>query len=250
MEREIYQNPTVKKVVFQIRFPSLFSIEKKIGDFQLEIMDQFPNSSLTLRRQILVADIGSNLKIEETDINSPDIIEKIWHFKSPKGVDVNVTSNSLDITSKHHKTYDQGDTDKFRDVIELVVESFIKIIKIPIISRIGIRYIDECPVFSNDNDEFNEWYNTSFPLGRFDLQDIVNIDFNVIVVKDKHRLIYKESLKRTDNNISLILDFDGFGTQINVKDYLSVTDDLHKIIHDEYQKTIKEPLREYMRKGA
>ena len=47
---EIFSNPTVKKVIFQIRFPNLFFIENKIGDFQLKIMGMFPESKLIFRR--------------------------------------------------------------------------------------------------------------------------------------------------------------------------------------------------------
>ena len=32
---EIYPNPTVKRVIFQARFPNLFYLESKIGDLQL-----------------------------------------------------------------------------------------------------------------------------------------------------------------------------------------------------------------------
>ena len=61
---EVFPNPTVKQVIFQIRFPNLFYMENKIGDLQLKIMKEFPQSALILRRQILLADIGSETKLE------------------------------------------------------------------------------------------------------------------------------------------------------------------------------------------
>ena len=45
----------------------------------------------------------------------------------------------------------------------------------------------------------------------------------------------------------LILDFDGFAMSIKARDYLTVTDGLHSIISDEYERTIKEPVKQYMR---
>lgn len=34
---EVFVNPTVKQVIFQVKFPNLFFIESKIGDIQLKI---------------------------------------------------------------------------------------------------------------------------------------------------------------------------------------------------------------------
>ncbi len=62
---EVFPNPTGKQVIFQIRFPNLFYIENKIGDFQVEVMERFPESSLTFRHQLVLADIGSSFNIED-----------------------------------------------------------------------------------------------------------------------------------------------------------------------------------------
>ena len=56
---EIFPNPTVKTVVFQIRYPNLFYIENKIGEIQLKLMKEFPESALLYRQRILLADVGS-----------------------------------------------------------------------------------------------------------------------------------------------------------------------------------------------
>lgn len=48
---EVFPNPTVKQVVFQITFPHLFYMEQKIGELQVKIMRMFPKSSLLYRRQ-------------------------------------------------------------------------------------------------------------------------------------------------------------------------------------------------------
>jgi hypothetical protein len=62
--REVYPNPTVKKVIFQIRFPNLFSMERLIGDYQVKIMAEFPKSALLVRRSVLIGDVGSRAQIE------------------------------------------------------------------------------------------------------------------------------------------------------------------------------------------
>jgi hypothetical protein len=52
---EVFRNPTVKQVAFEIKFPNLFFIESKIGDLQMIIMDKFPESALLFQRQIMFA---------------------------------------------------------------------------------------------------------------------------------------------------------------------------------------------------
>ena len=99
---EVFPNPTVKQVVFQIRFPNLFYLENKIGEFQLRIIKDFPDSSLLYRRQVLFVDMGPQGKLE--DIPGEEG-QKIWQFKSPHQYELNVLSDSLDVTSQFHKTY-------------------------------------------------------------------------------------------------------------------------------------------------
>ena len=64
---------------------------------------------------------------------------KIWQFKSPKGYALNVMGDSLDITSEFHKTYNnQASDNRFRDIIELVVNSFFEVMGVPTVKRIGL----------------------------------------------------------------------------------------------------------------
>jgi hypothetical protein len=51
MEPEVYPFPTVIEVDFEIRFPILFSIPNKIGEFQQLIMAEFPEGFLVFQRR-------------------------------------------------------------------------------------------------------------------------------------------------------------------------------------------------------
>jgi hypothetical protein len=62
---EVFKNPTVKQVIFQITFPNLFYIENKMGEFQQKIMNEFPESVLLYRRQFAWADVGPEVKLTE-----------------------------------------------------------------------------------------------------------------------------------------------------------------------------------------
>ena len=246
--KEIFPNPTVKQVIFQIVFPNLFYIENKIGDLQMKIMKEFPESSLAFRRQIFFADVGPEVKFESIQSGlEKGVTQKIWQFKSSKNFQLNVLNDSLDIGSQFHKTYDLGEGEKFRDIIKFVLDCFLEIMHIPIIRRIGLRYIDECPITSKDNSTFRSYYNTTFPLNRFNLADADEMDFKATIRKGTYFLRYAESLKKFDAEYKLILDFDGFAKDIVSENYLKVTDDLHKIIRKEFEQTIKEPVIKYMR---
>ncbi len=245
---EVFPNPTVKQVLFEIRFPNLFYMEQKIGDLQMKIMKEFPESSLLLRKQLVFADIGSEGKFENipSDLDK-EATKKIWQFKSNKNYKLNVLNSSLNITSEYHKTYNLEDGHKFRDIIKFVLDNLFEITLIPIINRIGLRYIDECPVSAKDNSTFRSYYNSTFPLDRFNLAEANEMDFKTVIKKGKYYLRYIESLKKIGGDYKLILDFDGFAENINSENYLSVTDDLHVIILEEFEATIKEPVYQYMK---
>ena len=187
---EVFPNPTVKQVIFQIRYPNLFYIENRIGDLQLKIMKMFPNSSLLQKQQIVFTEIGPDGNFDVPENPDEDMTKKVWQFESEKGFKLNVTSNSLDIVSDYHKTYniDEEGVEKFRDVIEFVLNSFHEIMMVPIINRIGFRYIDECPLPSKDNDTFKEYYNSVFPIDRFNLEYVTEMDFKTVFKKDDYNI--------------------------------------------------------------
>lgn len=245
---EIFPNPTVKQRIFEIRFPNLFFLEDKMGDLQLRVMNKFPDTSLIFRRQVVFVDKGPEGKLEKLPPPlDEEVGKKIWRFRSDMNYEFNVTSSSLHITSKYHKTYNLGEGDKFRDVIKLVCDNFFEVVGIPIIKRLGFRYIDECPLPSKDNATFGSYYNSVFPIGRFDMADAQEMDFRTVVKKNDFNLTYMESLRKIEDGYKLILDFDGFANDVRSEDYLRVTDELHRIILEEFERTVKEPVFEYMR---
>ena len=249
--KEVFPNPTIRKVIFQIRFPNLFSMENMIGDYQLLIMEKFPDSKLLLQRNILIAQMGPEAKIEELpeDLGST-AVTKIWHFTSEEGVELNVQNNSLDITSALHKTYNNPDEEvRFRDSIKFTLDSFFEVTNIPKLKRIGLRYIDDCPIPAKESESFKEYYNSTFNLDRFPIESAVEMSFTARVKRNDHFLRFRESLKDTDGNLKFMLDFDSYALDVQSKDYLTVTDDLHQLISDEYESIIKEPVYDYMRKA-
>ena len=58
---------------------------------------------------------------------------------------------------------------------------------------------------------------------------------------------YIETLQKRGDEHKLILDFDGFANDVSSEECLAVSDELHSIIEEEYERTIKDPVYEYMR---
>lgn len=251
MPMEVFPYPTVKEVDFEIKYPNLFSVENKIGDFQARIIDKFPESQQVFHRHMLFADVGPEGKLTGIpDQLGPDISKKTWIFKSTQQHEIRVTTNSLAIVSLHHKTYNNpSSAEKFREVIDFVVSNFFQTITVPIIKRIGLRYIDECPLPSKDNETLSRLYNSTFPIGRFPIANAEGIYFEITTKRNNHNLIYREGLAKEGDRYKLILDFDGFEMDVTSTDFLRVTDELHEMIEEEYFSIIKEPIKEYMRTG-
>lgn len=249
MTDEVFLYPTVKEVDFEIRFPHLFIIENKIGEFQQGIITEFPESQIVLERQMLLASTGFDGKLENVPESEPSIAKKSWLFKSEKGYELKIATNILVLTSRHHKTYNNPVGERFRDIISLVTSNLFQIVKIPIIKRVGLRYVDECPLPTKDNDTLTKFYNSTFPSNRFPISDVANSYFQITTQRKGHNLIFREALVKQEEKYKLILDFDGFEIQVPSVDLMKVTDDLHSIIDEEYFGIVKEPLKEYMRTG-
>ena len=247
---EIFPNPTVKQVIFQIRFPNLFYIEQKVGEYQLKIMRKFPKSKLVQLRQFLVAVGPSDADDVPDDVKDKSgMYRKTWQFESEEGVVLNINSDSLDLTSTRHKSYDNPDAPmRFRDAIKEAVDAFIATTDIPVITRIGLRYIDECPIPARDDAKFREYYDSPLPLERFPLRDAIELAVRARVRRGKLYLFYQERVTGEQDDPRLILDFDGYAENIEAAQYLNVADQLHELVADEYDKSIKEPVREHMRR--
>lgn len=248
---EVFPNPTVKTVAFEAKFPNLFFLESKIGDLQIKLMERFPESSLLFRQNIIFADIPpggqlpDGLKTNSEEPNS----QKVWQFRSPNGCVVSVQSNSIVIQSGFHKTYNNpGNDERFRDSIKFLMDAFLELTKIPLLTRVGLRYIDECPIPEKNNESFSKYYNTVFPLTRFSLTDATEMDFKTVVKRGGSFVRYVESLQMSEGNkFMLVLDFDGFQERVNSDQYLTVTDQLHVLISSEFEASIKVPVYDYMR---
>jgi len=191
MSDEVFAYPTVKQVIFQITFPSMFSIDSKIGEFQDKIIGKFPESNQVFHRQIIFADTGAEGKIETFPQGfSPQSAKKIYQFKSTDKIEVDVQMDSLVITSQEYKSYNNPNSEKrFKEIIEFVLNNFLQTINIPIIKRIGLRYSDECPLPKKDNETIKRLYNSTILIDKFDVSNTESMYFNIVTTRKNHKLI-------------------------------------------------------------
>jgi uncharacterized protein (TIGR04255 family) len=249
---EIFPNSLVKTVAFEIRFPNLFFLENRIGDFQVKVMKEFPESSLLLRRQIMFAEGPTEKSIEEAFAGADkETFSKVWQFKTARGVELNITSKTLSITTNQHKTYQHGNENRLRDLIASVCEKFCALTAIPLVTRVGLRYIDECPIPTKNNQSFIAYYNSTFPLERFPIETAQAMEFMTVVNREPHALRYLERLDASEGKpTSLTLDFDAFTENVAVEQILPTTDMLHDMISEEFLRTATPALLEFMRRPA
>ena len=243
MMNEIYKRPILKTVIFQITFPNLFFMESKIPDIQLELINEYPESSLIINQPVVFANLNQNNKEKEEQ----PMTQKIWQFKSSNGYTLNISSNSLSLTSDVHKTYNNPEGGViFRDVIDQCLNVFGKHIRLPLVNRIGLRYIDEYQLEDRTTINYEEAFNTALSITKFPIDFVQELNVRVVKKVDDCYLIYQE-IFNFNNSRNITLDFDGFKTSIKFDNCLNVTDTLHELISNEFMNTVKQPIIDYMR---
>lgn len=246
MSDEKFPNSMLKRILFEIKYPSLFYLESRIGDYQIKIIDKFPQSSLLYRQQVVFADMGPNIKQEEVLGNlDKNFRKKIWQFKS-ESAEINITNNSLDISSVKIKTYKEKEG--FRPLVEYVLNNFLSIATIPEFKRIGLRYINEFPLHEKNNIYINKNFKTTFPIKRFKLENSTEQYYrSTNKIKDIN-LTFQEGIRNIENKFNMILDIDAFKENFKSDNYLQILDDLHTTIKSEFFNSVKQPIIKLMRK--
>jgi uncharacterized protein (TIGR04255 family) len=243
---EIYPNPVVKQVAFEVRFPNLFFIESRIGDFQVRVMKDFPQSELVLRRNFMFV-TGMPGNLEDAIKQQSENVDKVWQFKSTTGSKLEISIKNLVLTSEHHLSYHQGGDDSFRAIIDRVVRCFFEIVQIPVALRVGLRYINECPIFDRNTGRFNDCYSSILPVERFGLERTTAADCAVVTNTEQYHMRHLESLRLVPNADKLALDLDAWSENVPSEQVMAATDILHEAISAEFNNTVKQPIIEFMR---
>ncbi|PHP45401.1 hypothetical protein B6V01_004215 [Methanosarcinales archaeon ex4572_44] len=135
---EIFANPPLHEVAFEVRFPHLFYINQRIGEFQLEIMDDFPKSSQISEQAFAIDEKGISIKDNENPIPKKnyqllfqsairEIDNSYKYIMDFDGYSINVeASNFLNVTDelKHliKKEFLSNITENFKEYMRMTNE--------------------------------------------------------------------------------------------------------------------------------
>lgn len=244
---EVFDNPSVVEVAFEVRFPNLFYIAQKIGDFQLEIMDEFPKSSQIIEQSVVIGEDKASAVGENIEKPIP-----IWQFENETGKNkITIRSNRLNITSQEYKSYNNPKVDnRFRDLLTEIVPTFLKIVPIKNFSRIGIRYIDHCPLEELSNEYFKSFYIPVIDIDTYKIEDIIENYVSIRTKRDNYYLLFQCGIRQFEEKYKYYLDYDGYANNIEADNFIGVTDELQKMIKKEYYSNITEEFKQYMRADA
>lgn len=246
-EHEIFPNSPIKKVIFQIIFPNLFYLETKIPNIQVRIMEKFPDSALLIQQKFQFSEIGAEKP--QMDENENLVNNKIWEFRSKNGDKLTISSNSLSILSENYVTYDNPEyPDAFKNIIFYVLDAFFEEIKLPILYRMGLRYINEFDIKEKTKSYYENLINTNFPLTKFDIASSVDMIFKTTYIIDNNKINLIEIMQPNDKGENtLVLDIDAYNEQIPTEDITPKIDALHKSIDDIFFGAVKDGAIQKMR---
>jgi len=210
MINEVFKNPAVIEVAYEVRFPPQFYISRKIGDYQLVILDEFPESSQQVQTMVTLDANGVALKDEA---NKPVLN---WVFENVDSkTKITVKQNSLSIISTEFKSYDSGPENKFKDVVSQVVSKFRKHIPIKNFTRLGLRYIDRCPLDELTNEYFGKFYMPVIDINKYRLEDLIDTLIQIRMKKPPHYLHFQSGIKLFGEKYKYFMDFDGYAQNVD-----------------------------------
>jgi len=246
VDDEIFQSAPLEEVAYEVRFPGLFHIYQAIGEFQLEIMDDFPRPSQFDQVGFAIENLGSGVPKLSTETSEKP--RTCWQFKSESGrTKVRVKVDSLAIISNEYKSYDNPGNIMFKDIIIKIVSKFLEKIPIKKFSRIGLRYIDHCPLDDKTNSYFMKYYIPTFDLNKYRIEDSIKSHFVMVTQRDDYNLVFQSGIDKINEKYKYVMDFDGSALNIDSSKYSSITDDLHKMLRKEFNSCITEEFKQYMR---
>jgi uncharacterized protein (TIGR04255 family) len=158
-----------------------------------------------------------------------------------------VKLDSLLITSGEYNSYDHASGMKFKDVINKIVTEFLQRFPIKKIVRIGLRYIDHCPLDEKTNQYFTKYYVPKFDIEQYKIDDLIENHIVMRTRRGEHNLLFQCRIAKIENSYKYIMDFDGYAENVDSAKFLSVTDALRELDRSEFLSSITEEFKQYMR---
>ena len=133
-KRVRYKKSPLVEVIFQLRFPTILTINSKQPDaFQELVREQYPyyQEVIEQNNEILFAQDGSPAQVKKSQNKNYSFISADHKYK------INLTSSFIAISTKEYTQWEE-----FLDRIRSIIPIFEEVYKPSFYVRVGLRYID------------------------------------------------------------------------------------------------------------
>lgn len=133
-KRVKYKNCPLVEVIFQLRFPTILSINtKQPAEFQEKIRRDYPyyDEGIEEQNELLLNANGKAAQVKTNQNKNYSFISIDETYK------VNLTSTFIAISTRKYTQWEE-----FSVKVEQVVKAFQEVYEVPFYTRIGLRYID------------------------------------------------------------------------------------------------------------
>lgn len=226
-KRVKYNRCPLVEVIFQLRFPTILSINsKQPADFQEKIRKGYPfyDEGIEEQNELLINTNGKSAQLKSSQ-------NKNYSFVSvDKTYKVNLTSTFIAISTRKYTQWEE-----FSEKVRQVVKAFQETYEVPFYTRVGLRYIDviQRSVLGLSNEKWSDLVKphvlgivTQFEDGMnsYVSQAEFKDPTDDICIKTHFELV---NVNNSDEN-SLLIDCDYFKTEMmNVESMMDVATVLH-----------------------
>jgi len=246
-----YKRNFINSAVFQINFPTILELEEKVPTgFQSKIADKFPilRDSTELN---LNFSVSSSEKLDEKEIIPLGL--KKWQFHNREKNKIIALSNKS-LTIEYADCY--SNFKEFISDIELILKSLFEEYNIPLIDRIGVRYINQIKLSSGNpldwKDIINEDLTSSIKFAN--TKNLIRTMQQLQIEEDSYYLVLRYGMPNSSYPSKIVrkeftLDMDCFGNgEFTVEEIPILLAKYHEVIKNTFESSIGDEFRKMMNK--
>lgn len=245
-KRVKYNRCPLVEVIFQLRFPTILSINsKQPADFQEKIRKEYPffDEGIEEQNELLINTNGNSAQVKSSQNKNYSFVSVDETYK------VNLTSTFIAISTRKYTQWEE-----FSEKVRRVVKAFQETYEVPFYTRVGLRYIDviQRSVLGLSNEKWSDLVKPHVLGVVTQFEDSMNSYVSQAEFKDSTDDICTKThfefvnVNNSDEN-SLLIDCDYFKTEkVNVESMMDVATVLHSHSSNFLMTAITEKLNDAM----
>lgn len=245
-KRVKYNRCPLVEVIFQLRFPTILSINsKQPADFQEKIRKEYPffDEGIEEQNELLINTNGNSAQVKSSQNKNYSFVSVDETYK------VNLTSTFIAISTRKYTQWEE-----FSEKVRRVVKAFQETYEVPFYTRVGLRYIDviQRSVLGLSNEKWSDLVKPHVLGVVTQFEDSMNSYVSQTEFKDSTDDICTKThfefvnVNNSDEN-SLLIDCDYFKTEkVNVESMMNVATVLHNHSSNFLMTAITEKLNDAM----